>query len=270
MASLDVARRYFEAWQRRDPEGIAAAFAPEGTFWDADGERACTAVAGEARRLFEALPDLTFELRGACQESDDGVVLRWTMRSIRGGQVVRGADFVTVAGDRIAAVERYADREAVRAARADRGDVLTGTVVRVGSERRSIPGAFGITWQETTTDAGRRVARDASERIVRELPGTAGFIGGVVATVGDRFLTVTAWEEPNNPYALIREGAHRTAAGQFFAPRLYSAGWTGVWRPERLNALWLSCASCGAMASHTRSGGSCACGAALPAAPAYW
>jgi len=265
MSSRKTAVRYFEAWRQRNPDSIAASFAADGTFWDADGERSAATVAGEARRLFEAVPDLTFELRGTSDEGDLGVVGRWTMRA--GERVARGADFVRLADDGIATVERYVDRQAMRGVG---GEPRTGTFQRVGSERRTLPGAFGITWQETTTEAGRRVARDASERIVRELPDTAGFIGGVVGNVGDRFLTVTAWEDPSNPYALIRDGAHRTAAAQFFALRLYSAGWTGVWRPERLNALWVGCPNCGAMVSRGRLEGSCQCGAALPAGPAYW
>ena len=34
MEPLELATRYFDAWNRRDPEAIAAAFAPDGTYSD--------------------------------------------------------------------------------------------------------------------------------------------------------------------------------------------------------------------------------------------
>ena len=112
--------------------------------------------------------------------------------------------------------------------------------------------------------------RGVSERILGELPDTPGFIGGIAANVGDRFLTVTAWEDSDAPFALIRAGSHRFAAVQFFGPDVYSAGWTGVWTPARLHALWVRCPACRKMVDHARARGQCDCGAALPAAPAYW
>jgi ketosteroid isomerase-like protein len=262
---LALATRYFEAWGRRDPDAIAAVFAADGTFRDPDGERSAATVGHHARRLFERFPDLTFELHGASPLGDGSVVGRWQMRVGVGDRLVRGADFLTVADDRVGAVERYFDREAL--ATPDAG-VAVGTCLRVGSERRSRPGAFGITWQEAPAESDRDVVRRISDRIVRELPSIPGFIGGIAATVGDRFLTVTAWEDPDDPFELIRSGSHRMAAVQFFGSDLYSAGWTGVWNPTRLNARWVRCPACHQMANDARR--PCACGAPLPDPPPYW
>ena len=267
MDPLAIATRYFEAWRLRDPDAIAAAFAAGGTFWDPGGDQSAATIAAHARRLFERFPDLAFEPLGATRQDDGGVVGRWTMRRGAGDRVVRGADFLTVADDRIAAVERYFDRESLTTSD---GAKQAGTCVRVGSDRSGLPGAFGITWQEAATEADREVLRGESERIIEELPGTPGFIGGIAATVGDRFLTVTAWEEPNAPFALIRSGSHRMAAVGFFGPRVYSAGWTGVWTPVRLHPLWVRCPACRKMVDHAQSRGRCPCGEELPAAPAYW
>jgi hypothetical protein len=246
---LDLATRYFEAWARRDPERIAALLAPNDLF------------AADARELFGRFPAFSFELRGPLAESAGVVAGRWSMQL--GDRTVRGADFVTVADGRIAAVERYSDPRAL-------GSENEGTVVRVGSGSRARPGAFGITWQEAPGEAGHATVRGISDRILAELPDTPGFIGGIAATVGDRFLTVSAWEQPRDPFALIRDGTHRMAAVQFFGPDVYSAGWTGVWVPERLHTLWVRCPACRKMADATRATGTCACGAALPEAPAYW
>jgi ketosteroid isomerase-like protein len=261
MEPLDLATRYFDAWAHRDADGVAALFASGATFADPSGDRPASAVAAHARQLFERFPDLSFELRGAGAIGDGVVAGRWSMGL--GEREARGADFVTVADGRIASVERHFDPRAFSAPN-------EGAVVRVGSGRRARPGAFGITWQEAPGEAGHAVVRGISDRILGELPDTPGFIGGIAATVGDRFLTVTAWEQPNDPFALIRDGAHRMAAVQFFGPDLYSAGWTGVWVPERLHTLWVRCPSCRKMADAARATGTCGCGAALPEPPAYW
>jgi hypothetical protein len=112
--------------------------------------------------------------------------------------------------------------------------------------------------------------RAETERILAELPGTPGFIGGIAASVGDRFLTATAWEHPNATFALTRGASHRRAALEFFGPRLCSAGWTGVWSPQRLQPLRVRCQACRRMRDHAQKGGRCDCGAALPEAPPYW
>jgi ketosteroid isomerase-like protein len=249
MDPLAIASRYFDAWSSRDPDAIAALLAPG------------AAVVAQARELFERHPELSFELRGPLSDSNGVVAGRWSMQL--GDRATRGADFLTVVDGRITSVERYVDPHASQSP----GD---GTVVRVGSGSRARPGAFGITWQEAPGEAGHAAVRGISDRILAELPDTPGFIGGIAATVGDRFLTVTAWERPNDPFALIRDGTHRMAAVQFFGPDLYSAGWTGVWVPERLHTLWVRCPACRKMADATRPGRACACGAVLPEAPAYW
>ena len=251
-----VAANYFGGWSRRDPEAIAAAFAPEGTFSDPEGTRPASAVASHATRLFNRFPGLTFELRDTAP-SGDGVVARWTMRL--GERTVNAADFLAMADGLVASVERYYDPTELAGPQ-------SGTAVRVGSGSRALPGAFGITWQEAASEGDREYVRGVSERILKELPDTPGFIGAVAATIGNRFLTVSAWEQPNDPFALIRDGSHRFAAVQFFGPDVYSAGWTGVWTPARLHNRWVRCSSCRKMANGDR----CACGEALPEAPPYW
>jgi hypothetical protein len=249
MDALSIATRYFDAWSRRDADGIAALLAPEAP------------LTAHARELFARHPELSFELRGPLAESGGVVAGRWSMHF--GDRQTLGADFVTVIDGRIASIERYVDPEAPKAPN-------EGTVVRVNSGSKSRPGAFGITWQEAPGEAGHQAVRGISDRILAELPDTPGFIGGIAATIGDRFLTVSAWERPNDPFALIRDGTHRMAAVQFFGPDLYSAGWTGVWVPERLHTLWVRCPACRKMADATRPSGTCGCGAALPEAAAYW
>jgi ketosteroid isomerase-like protein len=264
MDALEVARRYFDAWKRRDADGIAAGFAADGTFRDPFGQRSASTIAAYAGKLFGRASDLRFELHD-CVAAGGAIVGRWTMHGAS-DRVARGADFLTVADGRITAVERYADRAELTGLDAS---IEAGTAVRVGSDRGTLPGAFGITWQEAPTELGLKQMEGLTERILPELPGTPGFLGGIAATIGNRKLTVTAWEQPNNTYELIRAGIHRNAAAWFFGPDVCSAGWTSIWSPERLNALWIRCTACRKM-GQAKPGGTCgACGATLPE-PAYW
>ncbi len=266
MDASAAATRYFDAWRARDPNAIGDLLAADTPTADGGG-RPARALVAQARTLFERFPELAFELRGAPQVGDGTAAGRWTMRV--GERSVQGADFLTIVGGRITEVERYADHDPLAAL-----DPLLepGTVVHVGSGRRARPGAFGITWQAAPTEEKRALLRGFTERILRELPDTPGFIGGISAQIGDRSLTVTAWEDPNDPFELIRakDHTHRVAAAWFFGPDVCTAGWTGVWKPERLNSLWVRCTSCRQLVGSGRANGRCDCGAPLPEPPPYW
>jgi ketosteroid isomerase-like protein len=58
MDAVEVARRYFDAWNRRDPAGVAGMFADGGTYRDpATGSAlASSAIAGYVQGLVTAFP----------------------------------------------------------------------------------------------------------------------------------------------------------------------------------------------------------------------
>ena len=62
MESIDVAHRYFKAWNDRDPAAIAATFAANGTYSDptVEVELQGGAIADYAGNLFASFPDLSF------------------------------------------------------------------------------------------------------------------------------------------------------------------------------------------------------------------
>ncbi len=64
MNTLDVARKYFEAWNSRDPSAIVATFAEGGTYTDPASGGALTgqALAEYTGGLFSAFPDLSFDV----------------------------------------------------------------------------------------------------------------------------------------------------------------------------------------------------------------
>jgi hypothetical protein len=204
---------------------------------------------------------------------------------------VPGADFIQVDGDALRSVQGYFDSAAVP--RALGLDVIVqphalgpwgfGTSSRVTNGSTATPGAFTVTCLEARTDAERIAIRDSARRIGMELLAMPGFISLVSATVGDRMMTITAWESREAMTPLMKGGEHRTAVGRFFSPELARGGHTGVWTPARLNPRWIRCAACSAMVKSDRSGAAseggqsdqsntvtCGCGAPLPPPLQYW
>jgi steroid delta-isomerase-like uncharacterized protein len=124
MDPMRVAQVYFEAWNRRDPGKIVASFAEGGTYLDptSGGMLVGKAIGQYAGALFEAFPDLSFELVTAGPIGENMVAAQWVMRgantaSLFGGPatgkkvVLPGADFITVEGDKIRSVRGYFDRK---------------------------------------------------------------------------------------------------------------------------------------------------------------
>ena len=97
-----------------------------------------------------------------------------------------------------------------------------------------------------------------------------GFQGWVGVVIGDRMLTISAWETPADPAQLLTGGVHAEATKAFFGPDLAAGGWTSVWVPDRINTFWARCSSCGKMVSRDTLGATCQCGADLGAVPTYW
>jgi steroid delta-isomerase-like uncharacterized protein len=114
MEPLDLAARYFDAWNRRDPEAIAAVFTDDGTYTDPNVPAGIgpQATAEYARGLFQAFPDLAFEIQSSGERGDGTVAAQWTMTGTNAGpfqglppsgRAVRlpGADVIAVDGDRV-------------------------------------------------------------------------------------------------------------------------------------------------------------------------
>src|SRR5437660_435625 len=79
-------------------------------------------------------------------------------------------------------------------------------------------------------DDDRRQAEQTTRRPVLALPMKPdGFIGLLARRVGHRLYTVTAWERPDQPRQLVREGAHKTASQRFLGGGFGQAGQFGVW-----------------------------------------
>lgn len=289
MDPLTVARRYFDAWNRRDPQAIRDTFAEGGTYTDpvVPGGLDPPGAAGYAEGLFAGFPDLAFAI-GREVVGDDGVVsAEWTMTGTndgpyRGlpptGRSVRlpGADVIRVEGDRVRSVDGYFDTPVVPAQLGLQvivqptcvGPFSFGTSV-YASKAGTRPGAVGLTVLEARSPAEREAVREGSRKVVAELLEMPGFISWLGVTVGDRMYTITAWDGPDDPAGLLRSPAHRDLMARFFGPELARGGQTGVWAPHRLNGMWVRCDACGEMVPGEETA-RCRCGAALPEPPSYW
>jgi steroid delta-isomerase-like uncharacterized protein len=290
MQPIDVAHRYFEAWQRHDGAAIVAMFVEGGSYSDpATGQSLSgAAIAGYAGSLWAAFPDLSFEIVSAASAGDGLVAGQWIMRGTNSGSMrglpptgrtvaLPGADFIQVEGDKIRSVQGYFDMGTLSAQLGLQtvvqpyiaGPFCFGTSVSVQSGKRTKPGTFGITMLQVGSDQEVEQVRGYSRAIAVEMLKMRGFIGWVGAMIGHRMMTITAWEKPEDVQQL-RNGSHQKAMQEFFSPERYLGGMTSVWVPERINPMWVRCPRCGRMASSDRHQGQCECGEMLPEPPAYW
>ena len=111
MDALDVANRYFAAWNRRDSSAVAAIFPEDGTYSDPTipGAIRGGAIAEYAAGLFAAFPDLSFEILHAAPTTDTRVAAQWVMHGRNTGALsgappsgrtvtLPGADFIASEG----------------------------------------------------------------------------------------------------------------------------------------------------------------------------
>ena len=194
MDASAVAERYFEAWNRRDPEAIAAVFAEGGTYTDPnvpDGIGA-EATAQYAGGLFAGFPDLAFEIESSGVRPDGSVAAQWLMTGTNAGpyqglppsgREVRlpGADVITVEGDRVRSVVGYFDTAVVPrqlglqvVVQPDRiGPFVFGTSTYVSTDGRE-PGAMSLTVLEARSPEEIQEVRSRTREVISDLMGTPG------------------------------------------------------------------------------------------------
>ena len=291
MEPVQIAQRYFEAWNGRDPHAIVATFEQGGTYMDPAIPAPLTgdAIGAYAQGLWDAFPDLTFEIVRVAQGAEGLVAAEWLMTGTNTGSFnglpptgkrvsLPGADFVRVEGDKIRSVQGYFNAGALPLALGldviiqpkAIGPFSFGTSVRAYGGSAATPGAFSITVLEARGEEEKKAIADSSRQIAIDMLGMPGFVGWMGATIGDRMMTVTAWETPDGPRQLLKGGEHRSAMSRFFGPDIASGGFTSVWAPVRINARWVRCPACSKMADSEAAQGNCACGSLLPEPLVYW
>jgi len=291
ISALDVAQRYFEAWNRRDASAVLETMGPGGTYSDPQtgGPISGEPFRGYMNRLFASFPDVSFEVASQGLLAPDLVGAQWVMRGTNTGSmmglpptgksvVVHGADFIRVGGGAIRSVEGYFDSRAIPEQLGLQvlvqpkaiGPFTFGRAVRTWGGSTVKPGAFSITALRARDAADEAAVGERSRQIAAELVSAKGFIGLVSAVVGDRMLTISAWEHPDDPRQLMKGGLHADAMKGFFGTELGGGGYTAVLVPNRINAMWVRCPDCQKMVDHAARQGTCACGATLPQPMAWW
>jgi steroid delta-isomerase-like uncharacterized protein len=288
--ALSITQKYFEAWNRHDGGGIVATFAEGGTYTDPSAPALTgEAIAAYAGSLWAAFPDLSFELAGATLAGNGLVATQWLMKGTNTGLfqglppsgrsvALPGADFIQIEGDKIRSVQGYFDAGEVPRqlglqilVQPDAlGPFRFSMATAVQSGKRAKPGAFSITSIQARSEGEVEQLGEYGRQIAEDMLQMPGFLGWTGLVIGDRLLTVTAWDNPESPRQLTREGTHLQAMQAFFGPEIAAGGYTSGWVPERINATWVRCTQCGRMADYERANGQCECGQALPELPPYW
>src|SRR5260370_21351982 len=256
MNPLAVAQTYFDAWNRRDPVAIVATFAEGGTYSDPTVPALTgSALATHTGGLFAAFPDLSFEIVSAAQAGDHAVAAQWMMRGTNTGPLaggpptgstvaLPGADFITIDGDKIRAVQGYFDQKTfleqlglqVIAQPYAIGPISFGTGATMQVGKHTKPGAFSLTSIRVRADEVQQL-NEYSERVVAEMAQMPGFISFTSLFANNCGYTITAWEDAESASQMLRAGAHREAIKVFFCHEFAEGGMTSVWIPHHISAL---------------------------------
>jgi steroid delta-isomerase-like uncharacterized protein len=285
---LSIAQKYFDAWNNRDADALVATFAEGGTYSDpSSGEVSGEALKAYVKNLWEAFPDLSFDLVSAAEAGPGIVAAQWFMKGTNTGPfnglppskrtvALPGADFIKIEGNRIKSVKGYFDSRVVPEQLGlqvvvqpnEAGPFTFGMSVAAHTGKKEKPGAFSITAIWNTNDQTEEV-KTLSTDITKDMLGMDGFIGTTLVRIGGVGITVSAWEKPQNTIQLMRGGTHSKAMKRFWEDLGYAA-FTSVWVPHRINPFWVRCTACKKMADYEGGNGVCACGETLPERPGYF
>src|SRR5690242_18469456 len=108
-----IAQRYFDAWNHHDADAIIATFVEGGTYADpaTPGPLMGAAIGAYARGLWDAFPDLSFDLLSVAENASGLVSAEWLMKGANTGPfqglpptgaaiALSGADFIRVADEK--------------------------------------------------------------------------------------------------------------------------------------------------------------------------
>jgi len=86
MTCIDIGKQYLDAWNAHDADAIIKTFTSGGTYSDpATGEITGDAIGANARRLWSAFSDLSFEIVSLVEATPGRVVAEWIMKGTNTG-----------------------------------------------------------------------------------------------------------------------------------------------------------------------------------------
>ena len=290
-ARNELVTRYFDAWNRYDPEGIGAAFASDGTFTDPSTN--IPVRPGDFGAVVDALrspfPDYRFE-PGVRMVTDTRACVEWTLAGTNSAPLkagidatgktmhVRGVEVLEFTDAGLACATRYFDQKSmyeqigmqVIIEPMMQGRATYGYSKRVVSGNTNAPQCFGITWIGFRDPSELDRIRLHASHIIDDFLAAPGFISLVTGAAGDRAFTVSAWDSETALEAALTH-AHARAKHEFRTGDLAPAVWTSIWQPVRVNAIWVRCTACHHPIERSGAKVVCVnCGANLPPQPVYW
>jgi len=289
MKVLEPVQRYFDAWNAHDGDTIAACFDSSGGYADpVSGQLPPPGITAYASQLFDAFPDLGFELHVAAVD-EPCVVAQWTMTGTQSGPFnglpptearirLPGIDVITLGEEGLLSVEGYFDQRTfleqlgvqVTVQPANVGSVAFGTSTRFRSANTSVPGALSLTWIDVRSESEGEDVKEQSRAIAAEMAaGMPGFIGWMGTVISERLYTLTLWDHPETVRQLRSSARHKAAVRQLFQTDFGAAWHTGVWVPDHLNPQLQRCPKCGTIIDPDRPDQSCPCGEAAPERRVY-
>lgn len=86
MVYVDISKKYFDAWNTHDADAIVNTFADNGIYSDpTTGEIYGDAIGANAKYLWSAFPDLSFEIVSLTENVEGRVVAEWIMKGTNTG-----------------------------------------------------------------------------------------------------------------------------------------------------------------------------------------
>ena len=81
MNPLEIAVRYFDAWNQRDPVAVVGTFTVGGIYNDPTtlGDIRANAIANHVQDICDAFPDVAFEIVSAADAGPGRVAAQWLM-----------------------------------------------------------------------------------------------------------------------------------------------------------------------------------------------
>lgn len=289
--AVEIVSQYLDAWNTHDAAALVELFADYGTYQDPNGIFIGDDIGNYAQELWDAFPDLTFQLLSPKLVDTSPIAMQWRMTGTNIGGFnglpptgrsvsLDGADFISVKDGKIVSVVGYFDSSQIPKqlglqilVQPDQlgpfsfGYSVSGQGPNQGARKK--PGAFSITtiWN---ADEHAEEMKQRTRDVANELLKVDGVLGIVLTRIGGRGITFTAWEHVDDiARAITHSSAHGEAMRRFW-DEMGEAAYTSVWVPERVNTLYVRCTECRSMADYHRGEGNCACGESLPEPPDYF
>ncbi len=145
-----------------------------------------------------------------------------------------------------------------------------GYALRAPSGNRNPPGVVALTFITAKDEAERERIRAHSRKNVQDFREEPGFISIVTGFVGLRGFTVTAWEDEDAMSRALGKH-HAEAMRELLGEDFVASVWTSVWKPARVNRIWVRCTACASLEDVSDDHRRCRrCEAELPERPAFW